>query len=166
MDKNGVWKVKINVSRTDQAAKVGWTLMDPNGNQAGSGTANSEDKKDLFFYVEAQNRPIEHHMPFGVNGFVNHWPNFDDTVVQLEIRKNAPDCDWKPGSPCKPKMTTENRLETQMFQVESCYQFCPKGSNTPLKPSDLNCEDLNDADWYDVLDGAKHRDFECHWKGF
>jgi chitinase len=166
MDKNGKWKVKIRLWRTDTAAQLDWTLYDPNGYEAGKGDASSQGKDEVGFYVESKNRILEHHMPFGVNGWLRDWPKFDDARVQFLIEKTMPNCDYLWKAPCKPSMQTENRLETMMFEVNTCWQYCKNEKDQLVLPSDMNCQDLNDADWYDALDGAKHRAFECFWKGF
>ncbi|KAH7071760.1 hypothetical protein FB567DRAFT_455258 [Paraphoma chrysanthemicola] len=172
MDKNGRWTVKLQVWRTDKDAHVDWTLLDSNGNEAGKGSAASSNKADVQFYVESKYRPLEHMMPYGVNGFLTGWTKFDDTRVKFEIQKEMVGCPlintrgvWLIPDPCKPYMWTENRLESKMFEVNTCWQNCKNEQDRKLLPSDMNCNDLNDADWYD-RDGKQHRDFECYWKGF
>ncbi|KAH7067009.1 hypothetical protein BKA63DRAFT_537392 [Paraphoma chrysanthemicola] len=172
MDKNGRWTVKIKVWRNDKEAHVDWALLDPNGNEAGKGSAASSDKPDVQFYVESKYRPLEHMMPFGVNGWLTDWAKFDNTRVKFEIQKEMVNCfnpyntgGWARPKPCKPYMWTENRLENKMFEVDTCWQYCKNVQDRKLLPSDMNCNDLNDADWYD-RDRKQHRDFECYWKGF
>jgi hypothetical protein len=62
-------------------------------------------------------------------------------------------------------MSTENKPETAMFEVDSCYQFCKDPDHAKLKPADLNCQDLNDAEWTQ-LNAGWERFLDCTWKGF
>jgi hypothetical protein len=74
-------------------------------------------------------------------------------------------CPIMKGMGCYPSMKIQNKLETNMFEVEYCYGFCKNEDDTKLKPADLNCQDLNDADWSNINAGWE-RFFECTWKEF
>jgi hypothetical protein len=169
MDKKGVWRVRINLWMENTSAKIEWDLYDPNENHAGqSKMMPKQGYEPIYTYIESSHRSFEHMMPFGVKAWFNNPTQVDDAVVEFQIQKYMPDCDQIQNKvQCWPKMITENKLETKAFFVDSCYQYCNK--NQPekmlLKPADLNCDDLNDADWYQ--DGnAWKRDFNCYWKGF
>jgi hypothetical protein len=127
-----------------------------------------EGTDSIEIYIESdKGRASEHTMPFGIKAWYNNPASLDNAQVEFEIQKSMPNCDKIKNVPCKPKFVTENRLETTPFFVDSCYQYCSKDSpgDQLLKPADLDCNDMNDANWR--LDGyAWKRDFNCFWKGF
>jgi hypothetical protein len=169
MDKNGQWNVTIHLWFEGKGAKIEWELYDPNKNKAGEYKMDPVNAKDdIHTYIESwHDRAEEHHMPFGVDAWFRNPVSIDDAVVQFEIQKPVPNCPKAKNVECKPNMETENNLETKMFTGDSCWQFCSKDrpQDQLVKPSDLNRDDMNDANW--VQDGsAWKRDFNCYWKGF
>jgi hypothetical protein len=168
MDKNGVWKVRCHHWMENDSAKFEWALTDPNGNEAGKHDevpATYKGGDSMKSYIESINRPFEHSMPFGVTVWTQSPTNSDDAQSQFIIEKEMQGC-MAAGSLCKPTMWTENKPETKMFKVDSCYQLCKDPNDAKLVPSDLDCEDMNDADWSKTNTGGWERWFNCHWKGF
>ncbi|KAF1914807.1 hypothetical protein BDU57DRAFT_549890 [Ampelomyces quisqualis] len=170
MDQKGVWRVKFHLWMENNSAKIEWELYDPNENWAGKSTMDPKDGTDsIFTYIESdKNRALEHQMLFGVNAWFNDPTTVDAARLEFEIQKYVPDCDKiKNIVQCKPKVVTESRLENFGFFVDSCWQYCDKSQPEKqiLKPADLNCDDMNDADWYQS-GNAWQRDFNCYWKGF
>jgi hypothetical protein len=171
MDKTGVWRVAIHLWMENQQSKIDWELYDPNWNWAGAKkmTTPHQGTDSIEVYIESdKDRAFEHMMLFGVKAWFNNPTSPDNAQVEFEIQKDMPNCDKiKNLVHCKPKMVTENRLETTAFFVDSCYQYCSKDrpDDMLLKPADLNCDDLNDANWKQEGNSWK-RDFNCYWKGF
>jgi len=148
-------------------AKMEWIIYDPNGFHAGQGSMDPQEGVNaIFSYMETNHdRPFEHAMPYGVNAFFLHPTAVEDARVFLAIVKSVPGCTKKDGE-CHPSVKTENRSETEMFEVESCEQYCDKDKpERVLVNSDLNCDDMNDADWQHN-DNAWTRNFNCYLKGF
>lgn len=144
-----------------------WIIYDPNGFHAGQGSMYpAEGDNDIYSYMETNHdRPFEHQMPYRVDAFFYDPIKVEDARVSLTIKKSVPGCSKKDGE-CHPKVTTENRSETKMFEVESCEQYCDKDKpERVLVNSDLNCDDMNDADWQHN-DNAWSRNFNCYLKGF
>jgi hypothetical protein len=168
MDKNGVWRCAIQLWMEKDRAKMSWQLYDPNGNRAGQNYMEPvEGTKGIYAYIESLNRVEEHMMPFGVDAWFDHPTAVEDATVSLQIKNYVPGCDKMKGVQCFPKMITENKSETKMFMVDSCYQYCDKSKPELqlLKPADLNCDDMNDADWTHK-GNIWQRNFDCYWKGF
>lgn len=89
--------------------------------------------------------------------------------VNFEIRKKVTGCDSMPGIPCRPYMTTENRIESDPWRLQTCEQACKDNKkNAPLVSKDMWCQDLNAADWQPMYEGYTgwQRHFKCGWKGF
>jgi hypothetical protein len=169
MNPNGQWKATIHLWMEGFTSKIEWELYDPNGNWAGKSKMFPQVGGDtIYTWIHSDGgRSREHQMPFGVQAWYNDPIKIDEARVEFQIYKDVLNCDKIQGVRCKPKMVTENKLETEAFYVDSCYQYCSKDrpQDQVLKPSDLNCDDMNDADW--VKDGkAWKRDFNCYWKGF
>ncbi|KAF2828248.1 hypothetical protein CC86DRAFT_445220 [Ophiobolus disseminans] len=144
MDKSGKWVVAINLWMENNSAKIEWVLKDPNGNETGHGKMMPVDGKgDIPTTINSQGRAEEHSMPFQIHAWFIH-----------------------PTEPTKARMT-ETSTEKEIFFINSCYQFCPPEhpEYQLLKPSDINCDDLNEADWYKEGNAVK-RDFKCWWKGW
>ncbi|KAH4000096.1 hypothetical protein HBH98_070970 [Parastagonospora nodorum] len=169
MDKNGVWRFAIQLWMQKNQAKMEWVIYDPNGFHAGSGNMfPAEGDNTIFSYMKTNHdRPFEHQMPYGVDAFFYSPTAVEDARVSLKIKKSVPNCSKSGEADCFPKVTTENRSETKMFEVESCWQYCDKDKPELIlvKPSDLNCDDMNDADWVHN-DNAWSRNFNCYLKGF
>jgi hypothetical protein len=169
MNPKGVWRANIHLWMEGKSAKIEWELYDPNKNWAGQGKMYPrEGNEPIYTYIESdKGRASEHSMLFGVKAWFNEPIKINDAVVELEIQKSVPNCDKIQNVPCKPKMVTENSLETKAFFVDSCYQYCSKDrpQDQLLKPSDLGCDDLNDANWEQTGKGWV-RNFNCYWKGF
>jgi hypothetical protein len=169
MDKNGTWKVSVHVWMENMMAKIECELYDPNGNKAGETKMfPREGNESIEIYIESdKGRASEHSMPFGVKAWFNNPITIDKARVEFEIQKNMPNCDKISGVPCKPHMETENKLETSAFFVDVCWQYCDpkKPEHRLLNTWDLDCQDLNDADWQRTGNGWM-RNFDCHWKGF
>jgi hypothetical protein len=120
----------------------------------------------IEIYVESyKDRAPEHQMPFGVKVFFNNPITIDKARVQLILQKTMQGCDKIKDVPCQPNMETENKLETDQFFVDVCFQYCKNHADHKLDTWDLNCDDLNDAEWYQS-DKAWKRDFNCYWHGF
>ncbi|KAL5113573.1 hypothetical protein ACEQ8H_008553 [Pleosporales sp. CAS-2024a] len=149
-----------------------WQLYDPNGNWAGQHFMYPQDgEATIETYIETNHdRPFEDAMPFGVSAWFDSPTSLTEATVAFQIEKAVPNCfKTKERVECKPRMKTENIDETKMFEVDSCYEDCDqsKPELMLLKPSDLNCQDLNDADWYkNETSSAWQRNFDCTWKGF
>lgn len=150
----------------DDYSEVGWKLYDPNGNAAGDHNVHGNGMKEMKDYVQSVNRPVEHMMPFGVDMTVSDPLDVNKCRVNLEIKKGMPGCDHFEGVACRPYMTTESFTEDKPFVISVCEEACnAKGKKPVLAPSNLWCQDLNDADWEPMSNGWKRR-FECGWKGF
>ncbi|EMD94710.1 glycoside hydrolase family 18 protein [Bipolaris maydis C5] len=166
MDKFGHWKVKINQYMFNDYSEVNWKLYDPNGNHAGEHNVHGKGMKEMKDYIQSVNRPFEHMMPFGVDMTVSNPHDVNKCVVNLSIKKEMPGCKSLRGEACRPYMTTETFTEDQFFMVSVCDFECGwLNLKSLLEPSDLWCQDLNDADWEPMANGWK-RVFECGWKGF
>jgi hypothetical protein len=175
MDKNGKWKADIRAWMENDYAKVEWRLFDPNGNEAGVGEMMPvQGKEPLANHITTKNRPKEHQMPFKVQMWMYNPIEIDYARVKFEIDKGMPGCPHRskarPGdiiTVCFPNWETENKSESIAFWVETCWDLCPKDQPEKqlLKPSDVNCDDLNEADWYQEGNAWK-RNFSCFWKGF
>jgi hypothetical protein len=153
----------------NKAGKMEWELYDPNGNKAGEYKMNPrEGNESIETYIESyKDRASEHSMPFGVKAWYNSPIKVDEARVEFEIQKSMPNCDKIKGVPCKPKMETENKLETKAFFVDVCFQYCDpnRPQDRLLNTWDLDCQDLNDAEW-EQKGNSWMRNFDCHWKGF
>ena len=166
MDKFGHWKVKINQYMFNDYSEVNWKLYDPNGNHAGEHNVHGNDMKEMKDYIKSVNRPLEHMMPFGVDMTVSNPHDVNKCVVNFSIKKDMPGCKRFNGGVCRPYMTTETFTESEFFMVSVCDLECGwLNLKSLLEPSDLWCQDLNDADWEQMANGWK-RVFECGWKGF
>jgi len=169
VDKKGVWKILMHLwMNPGNSAKMEWSLVDPNGNIAQNHMMPVQSSKDNIkadVYSDAPASP-DHAMPFTVHATFIDPTELNKARVYFQIDKEMPHC-YENNQPCKPNFTTENRLETTMFWVNSCWQFCPATEYELLHPSDLNCDDMNVADWEKLQnDGGWKRDFTCQWKGF
>lgn len=166
MNKYGHWKVSISQYMFGEYSEVGWRLYDPNGNFAGEHNVHGNRMTETKGYIESINRPIQHMMPFGVDMTVSEPLDLHKCRVNFEIIKAMPDCEYSKGIGCRPYFATESYTEERPFVVSVCQSACgAKGKKPALVPSDLWCQDLNDADWEPMSDGWK-RHFECGWKGF
>ncbi|EUC37693.1 glycoside hydrolase family 18 protein [Bipolaris zeicola 26-R-13] len=166
MDKFGRWKVKINQYMFNDYSEVNWKLYDPNGNHAGGHNVHGNGMKEMKDYIQSVNRPLEHMMPFGVDMTVSNPHDVNKCVVNFSIKKEMPGCKKFNGELCRPFMTTETFTESGFFMVSVCDTECGwLNLKSLLEPSDLWCQDLNDADWEPMANGWK-RIFECGWKGF
>jgi hypothetical protein len=168
MNKNGEWKLNVHVWMENKGAKIETELYDPNGNKAGDTKMPVRDGSNdsIEIYVESyKDRAPEHQMPFGVKVFFNNPITIDKARVQLILQKTMQGCDKIKDVPCQPNMETENKLETDQFFVDVCFQYCKNHADHKLDTWDLNCDDLNDAEWYQSGKAWK-RDFNCYWHGF
>ncbi|KAH7389965.1 hypothetical protein BKA66DRAFT_414474 [Pyrenochaeta sp. MPI-SDFR-AT-0127] len=161
MDLYGRWKVNINQWMERDRAGISWTLYDPNGNQAGDGGATGVNLREIKDYIESKNRGPSHSMLFGIRVTVTDPLNIDKARVNFAIEKEIPDC-FNGVVRCSPSFQTEDRIEKNPFRVESCFDKC---KNSKLVPSDLWCDDLNDAMWLPNNAGFL-RNFWCGFKGF
>ncbi|OAL04715.1 hypothetical protein IQ06DRAFT_290747 [Phaeosphaeriaceae sp. SRC1lsM3a] len=169
MDKNGKWRVLIHLwSQDGNAAKIEWELFDPNNNEAGRNDMDPVhplDKDSIFTEIKTKNRPEKHQMPFSVKAWYDTPLDIDEARVSFDIQKDMAGCDKWEGQTCKPRMVTENRIETKAFFVDSCWTYCKDDKDRKMLPSDLGCDDLNDNDWFKG-GNAWRRDFNCYWHGF
>lgn len=166
MDKFGKWNVSCHLWMENKASKLEWVLYDPNGNQAGRGDMDPREGTDDYkVYIESQKRPLEHMMPYALDAWVVKPTEIDQARVQFKITKEMKGCPIASTGPCYPSFSTENKLETWMFEVQSCYEHCKNQKDIKLNPADLNCQDMNDADWY-KSGNAWERKFWCWFKGF
>ncbi|USP80283.1 glycoside hydrolase family 18 protein [Curvularia clavata] len=166
MDKYGHWRVALSQYMFNDYSEVGWKLYDPNGNLAGEHNVHGNRMKEMKDYIESMNRPIQHMMPFGVDMTVLEPLDLHKCRVNFEIKKSMPECNYSKEVGCRLYFTTESFTEEMPFVVSVCQAACSaKGKKPVLVPSDLWCQDLNDADWEPMSNGWK-RQFECGWKGF
>ncbi|KAI4922471.1 hypothetical protein J4E90_000902 [Alternaria incomplexa] len=170
MDRNGHWTVEFQQFLYDDYAELGWDLYDPNGFHAGFHNVRGHNKDSkITDYIQSVNRPYGDSMPFGVDVTVYEPHNGDMAKVNFEIRKKVTGCDSMPGIPCRPYMTTENRIESDPWRLQTCEQACKDNKkNAPLVSKDMWCQDLNAADWQPMYKGFTgwQRHFKCGWKGF
>lgn len=161
MDRYGNWKVDFTHWMTGEQSGTRWILYDPNGQGSGGGGNFGKGFEEITDYIETQNRDEEHSMLFGVRVTVTDPMNAEKARVKFVIEKDVPNC-FDGHVKCRPSMTTEDKTEEHMFEVESCYDKC---KDTKLRPADFWCNDLNDAMWLPENGGWKRR-FWCGWKGF
>ena len=131
----------------DTRSKFEWTLYDPNGNQAGEGKmAVREGTDDYQGTIASQGRSPQHMIPFDMAYSVYHPTNVEETRVTFVLNKQTKGCDchygshWEDESACYPRMVTENKPETEMFLVNTCYQCCKDPKDAKLCPADMNCQ--------------------------
>jgi len=164
MDRNGKWKAKITVSMEKTRSQLDWELFDPNGFSAGS-DSHYADSDSWSVYIESKNRILEHSARYGVTMMLQGGLNVDTARVKFIIQKPMENCAYPDGNPCRPWMTTENRPEDQMFEVDSCEFNCKNRDDAKLIQEDVWCDDLNDSMWLPYNSGFR-REFYCGWKGF
>jgi hypothetical protein len=171
MDRNGGWRVKIVQSTHSKNSRLEWTLFDPNNNEAGHGSVKDEHKAEdeWFGYIESQNRPWAHSMPFGVTFYVKN-PYTEDFRVQFLIEKEIPGCHWPNKDECKPHVQTESRTEKYEFEQGICEKECAaQNEKPPLQHGNYFwCDDLNKAEWFVManVENGWMRQYECGWPGF
>ncbi|KAI8932593.1 hypothetical protein NX059_010097 [Plenodomus lindquistii] len=164
MDRNGSWKAKVLVRMEHQRADLGWTLYDPNGYEAGQGW-NSAQGSEIRARIESQHRPMEESARYAVTMLGKDLLDVDKARVTFILEQPLEKCTFADGNACRPSMTTENRPETEMFEVNSCEFYCMDRKDVKLLQADLWCDDLNQAMWMPKNAGFE-RVFWCGWKGY
>ena len=159
LDRYGRWMAEVHLWIIDTASGLGWTLYDPNIAEAGFGIYGGETVNTITHYIESQGRAEGDSMPYRVRVTVTNARNPDKARVQFVMEKDVPNC---PFVSCQPSMTTEDKTEDHMFEVDGCEDKCRDSS---LQPWDFWCFDLNDSLWIPESNGWK-RVFYCGWKGF
>jgi hypothetical protein len=129
-----------------QGAKDRTELYDPNGNKAGETkmAVRNGSNDSIEIYVESyKDRASEHQMPFGVKVYFNNPITLDKARVQLILQKTMQGRDKIKHVPCQPNMETENKLETDPFSVDVCFQYCKDPGDHKLNTWDLGSTTLS-----------------------
>ncbi|KAF2845250.1 hypothetical protein T440DRAFT_370497, partial [Plenodomus tracheiphilus IPT5] len=161
----GMWKAKISVTMERLISRLDWVLYDPNGDEAGHDGMFFEGTQMTMSIKSSDRTDVERSAPFDVSMTGMDLLDVDKARVKFVIEQTMKGCDFGDGNACRPHMITENRPETEMFEVNSCEFYCKDKKDAKLYQADLWCDDLNDA-WWGPKNAGFERIFNCGWKGF